>query len=162
MDEVSNSWVDDPLGTDNPTVVCHGKDGASGANGQKGDKGDKGDHGDHGDHGDKGDKGDHGDKGDKGDHGQHGKGFRKVVVQSGDPAYPSGCQQKPAFVVYTQHVDEVLNSWVDDPLGTNNPTVICQGKDGKDGNPGKAYGWHKKFGSASISSTSTAVLSQAV
>ena len=54
---------------------------------------------------------------------------------------------------------------MDDPLGTDNPTFICHGKDGKDGkdgNPGKAYGWHKKFGAAPISSISSPVLSQVV
>src|SRR5439155_1331046 len=78
---------------------------------------------------------------------------------------PADCQQGAATVVYNQHFEDALNSWVDDPLGGDNPAVICRGKDGKDGkdgNPGKAYGWHKKFGSAPISSTNTAVLSQLV
>src|SRR6059058_5578897 len=112
VDEVSNSFVDDPLGTDNPTVICHGKDGAAGADGPKGDKGDHG------------------------DHGQHGKGVRKVLVKPGDPGYPTDCTPKPAFLVYTQHVDEVSNSFVDDPRGTDNPTVICHGKDGAAGADG--------------------------
>ena len=85
-----------------------------------------------------------------------------MSLKLGDAGYPSDCQPKPAVLVYTQHVDEVSNSFVDDPLGTDNPTVVCNGKDGKDGNPGKAYGWHKKFTSVPINSTSTAVLSQTV
>ena len=144
VDEATNSWVDDPLAVDNPTVVCHGKDGAVGTNGQKGDKGDRGDKGD---------------KGEKGDKGWHGRGSRKVIVQPGALGYPSDCKQGSALLVYTQHVDELLNSWVDDPLGSDNPTVICNGKDGA---PGKTYGWHKRFDSASITSASTAVLSQTV
>jgi hypothetical protein len=93
--------VDDPIGADNPTVVCHGKDGAPGANGPKGDKGDRGDNGlkgDKGDNGLKGDKGDNGlkgDKGDKGDKGQDGapgkaygwnKGFTSAAIGSTNTA----------------------------------------------------------------------------
>src|SRR5206468_31003 len=116
VDEASNSWVDDPLGADNPTVICHGKDGVNGQNGQNGQKGDKGD---------------------RGDRGQHGKGFRKVSISPGGAGYPTSCRQGQAFLVYTQHVDELSNAWVDDPLSTDNPTVICNGKDGA---PGRTYG----------------------
>src|SRR6059058_6343508 len=139
---VNGAWVDDGTA---PTFLCRGKDGAAGQNGrdgaaglngQNGKDGNPGVPGQKGDKGDKGDHGDKGDKGDKGDHGQHGKGVRKVLVKPGDPGYPTDCTPKPAVLVYTEHVDEVSNSFVDDPLGSDNPTVICHGKDGAAGADG--------------------------
>src|SRR5207244_6832559 len=126
----------DDEGTKQTNFIFAGKDGDTSSNGERSEEGgsaEKGEKGDHGDHGEKGDKGDHGDKGDKGDKGQHGRGVRKVMLKPGDVGYPDDCQPKPAVLVYTQHVDDASNSFVDDPLGTDNPTVVRHGKDGKDG-----------------------------
>jgi hypothetical protein len=95
LDEALNAWVDDPIGPDNPDVVCHGKDGAPGKDGQSGASGPKGD--------------------------------------TGRDGAPGG-------------------------TGPQGP----QGPNGKDGAPAKAFGWHKKFASASIAGTPTTVLSQVV
>src|SRR5207247_548688 len=112
FDDATSSWVDDARTDDNPTVICHGKDGAPGQNGRDGAPGQNGAQGAHGD---------------RGDRGQDGPSFRKVIIPPGAPNYPADCQQGSAFIVYTLHFDDATSSWADDALTTDNPTVICHG-----------------------------------
>jgi len=163
VDDVSSSFVDDPLGTDNPTVICHGKTAtrvpmdrrATGVTTVT--RGHGGQGATTATRADKGDKGDTATRATR----QHGEREKSEPQAGADPGYPSDCQPKPASSstpARRRSVEFVRGR----PSRIDNPTVVCNGKDGKDGNPGKAYGWHKKFTSAPINSTSTGVLSQTV
>lgn len=120
-----------------PVAGTKGDQGDTGDKGLKGDTGDKGDKGDVGPKGLKGFQGDPGDDGLVGDKGKTGNPSLVSITTASNTDCPT-----VGGIVYTTGVDTMA------PFGTLQPEeldnaktkIICNGKDGKNGDPGTSYG----------------------